>query len=445
MPHHHVGGSLTRRNVLRIGAAGAAGAAAATLGGCGGTVFGAADQVRYWNLFSGGDGERMQRMEAAYRTAHPETNLEAVTLTWGAPYYTKLAMAAAGGRAPEVGALHLTRLASMAPGRLLDPFDEDLLADVGVRRQDFPEHLVERASVGGELYAVPLDVHGLVLYVNREVVRPTGLLDSADRLAEFRGPADFLNALDEIHTATGEIALATANDPSSLWRLFWTFYRQLGGDIQLPVGERVQYDRDAMVEVMEFFLEVFDGNRASATLDYDAGVAAFQNGIAGLQLNGSWELPSYADALETTGSPDFTMLPVPAVLGPEPAVWVDSHALVLPHQDSRDDAGDRRAYEFIATLLENGLVWASGGHIPVYEPVSASDEYRSLEPQSNYRSTAADGELDPEAWFAGAGSDFHNQMGQVLNAVFTRSMSPDDGISQWERAMNQLLSTPSPV
>ncbi|WP_165367508.1 ABC transporter substrate-binding protein, partial [Phytoactinopolyspora endophytica] len=314
MSHHSSGGSLTRRNLLRIGGAATA---AALAGGCGGTVFGAGDQVRYWNLFTGGDGERMQEMESNYQSRRPDIDFEAVTLTWGAPYYTKLAMAAAGGRAPEVGALHLTRLTSMAPGRLLDPFDESRLAEAGIDPGDFPEHLVERATVDGRLYAVPLDVHGLVLYVNRDAVAPTGLLDSSGQLVQLRDRDDFLEALDEIHAATGELALATGNDPSSVWRNFWTFYRQLGGDIQLPVGDRVQYDRDAMVEVMEYFLQIFDGERASATLNYDGSRAAFSNGLAGLQLNGSWEMPAYNEAMES-GSLDFTMLPVPAILGSEP-------------------------------------------------------------------------------------------------------------------------------
>ncbi len=67
-------------------------------------------QLDYWNLFSGGDGVNMQAMLAAYRRAHPNVDLEAVTLLWGARYYTKLAMAGAGGRAPDIAVLHLGRL-----------------------------------------------------------------------------------------------------------------------------------------------------------------------------------------------------------------------------------------------------------------------------------------------------------------------------------------------
>jgi multiple sugar transport system substrate-binding protein len=433
---------FSRRRLLQ---AGAASGVAFLAGGCGGPVFAGSNKVRYWNLFGGGDGLRMEEMQAIYEDEHPDVELEAVTLSWGAPYYTKLAMASAGGRAPEVGVMHLTRLAGFAPGRLLDPFDVDLLAEVGLPLADFPDHLVQSATVDGKLYAIPLDVHGLVFYVNRTLVEPTGLLANPNELVDLSSPDDFLSALDEIRAATGGLALATANDPSSLWRYFWSFYRQLGGDIQLPVGDVVHYDRDKMIEVLEFFLAVFDGDRASPTLDYGGGVAAFNNGEAGLLLNGNWELPTFTTARDETGEPDFTMVPVPALFGPEPSVWVDSHSLVLPHHRSRDADNDRLAYEFIATLLGNGIVWSGGGHVPAYQPVATSQEYLALDPQANYRQAAEFGQLDPEAWFTGAGAEFQNQIGQALHAVFTRSLQPEQGIDQWEAAMNRLLQSPSPV
>ena len=109
-------------------------------------MFRGGGKVRYWNLFGGGDGVRMVEMQNAFREQHPEINLEAVTLSWGAPYYTKLAMAAAGGRAPEVAVAHLTRLPQYAED-LLDPFDLDLLAEFDVRPEHFPSVLLEHAVI----------------------------------------------------------------------------------------------------------------------------------------------------------------------------------------------------------------------------------------------------------------------------------------------------------
>jgi len=78
-------------------------------------------------------------------------------LAWGTPYYTKLAMASAGGRSPDLAIMHLSRLAGYAPGGLLDPWDTDLLAEFGVTEQDFPAVAWQRSQHRGRLFAVPLD------------------------------------------------------------------------------------------------------------------------------------------------------------------------------------------------------------------------------------------------------------------------------------------------
>jgi len=431
---------LSRRGVLL----GAMGAGAALLSGCGGSVFRAGDKVRYWNLFGGGDGVRMVEMQNTFRKEHPDIDLEAVTLSWGAPYYTKLAMAAAGGRAPEIAIAHLTRLPQYAE-TLLDPFDLDLLAEFGVTLDDFSDVLLEHATYGDQLMAVPLDVHTLVLYVNRELVDQAGLLAGPDALVELTSPEDFLAALDELSEVSGGLALATANDTASIWRVFWTFYRQAGGNIELPENGTVQYDREIMGQILDFMLQVFDGKRASPTLDYGAGVAEFAAGHTPLLVNGNWELPTFVTAQEQTGKPDFTMVPIPAIFGPEPLVFADSHSFVLPHQISRDPEVDRLTYLFLSEMLKQGIAWAGGGHVPAYQPVATSQEYLDLKPQANYRQAAELAQLDPPAWFSGAGSEFENQIGQALDAVYSRTITPEQGMDQFEAAMNKLLRTPSPV
>lgn len=436
------GRALSRRRLL---AGGIASTGALLLAGCGGSVFAGSNRVRYWNLFGGGDGVRMVEMQDAYRKENPKVDLEAVTLAWGAPYYTKLAMASAGGRAPDVSVLHLSRLAGYAPGRLLDPFDLDLLAEFDVRPEDFPQGLWERATIDGKTYALPLDTHALVLYVNRELGKQVGFLDDQDQLVGLSSPEDFYAALDELNKATGEVGLGTGSDPATWWRYFWTFYRQLGGDMQLPVGERVIFDRDKFTQAIEFWLGILDKKRGSASADMGASIGTFVEGKMGMILNGNWELPTMLTAQEETGKPDFTMVQVPALFGSEPLGWADSHSLVLPHQNSRTKEQDRLSYGFIASLLKNGLIWAGGGHVPAYQPVATGQDYLNSKPQANYRQAAEVAQLDPVAWFTGAGSDFQNQIGQALDAVFNRTITPDQGINQFEAAMNKLLNTPSPV
>ena len=73
--------------------------------------------VAYWNLFGGGDGVRMQAMEAGFQKAYPKIGLESVTLAWGNPYYTKLSLATIGHKPPSVAVSHLTRMKTLQAAR----------------------------------------------------------------------------------------------------------------------------------------------------------------------------------------------------------------------------------------------------------------------------------------------------------------------------------------
>ena len=91
--------TLTRRALLR----GTAAAAALGLTGCSGLTPGrdTSGSLDYWNLFGGGDGVRMQTMEAAYAAQQGgPSSLQAATFTWGNPYYTKVTLAPSAALRP---------------------------------------------------------------------------------------------------------------------------------------------------------------------------------------------------------------------------------------------------------------------------------------------------------------------------------------------------------
>ena len=149
MAQHHLappsaadppGPGLTRRQML-IGSLAAVGGVVAigSLAGCT-PANASADGVRqlaFWHLLSGGDGINMAGLVDDVNALDHGYEATQTVLAWGAPYYTKLAMASVGGRAPDTAIMHASRVAGYAPGGLLDPWDLDLLAENGVQESDF--------------------------------------------------------------------------------------------------------------------------------------------------------------------------------------------------------------------------------------------------------------------------------------------------------------------
>ena len=57
------------------------------------------DKLVFWSLFSGGDGEFMDKMISEYNESSPKKQVQSIMLVW-ADYYTKLQTAVAAGKGP---------------------------------------------------------------------------------------------------------------------------------------------------------------------------------------------------------------------------------------------------------------------------------------------------------------------------------------------------------
>ncbi|GAA2388483.1 extracellular solute-binding protein [Streptomyces glaucosporus] len=431
-----LGGMAALAALAATGAVGTAGCAAPAAVGRGRT------RVRFWHLYGGGDGVNMQTMLDAYRAAHPEIALEASTLQWGAPYYTKLGMAGAGGRAPEVAALHLARLPGFGPGRLLDPFDLDLLAEHGVTERDFPADLWRRGRIGGAQYAVPLDTHPMVLYYNTDICAEAGLLGPDGRLKPIRGTEEFTAALRAAGKVTGKPGLVVETLGAGTigpWRLFSTFYSQTGGTLLNEDATRITVDDAKALDVLRFMRRLTEEGLAHRRVDYNGTVGVFGGGETAFLLNGEWEVSTFANL-----DLPFSMTRVPALFG-RPNAQADSHCFVLPHQRDRGGETNEAAHAFVAWMLKNTVEWAKGGHVPAYLPVLEEPAYLDLEPQSEYRSVIDDVALDPPAWFAGSASTMWIELGAVFSGVLTGSRTPRGALEEAKARLRELLDTPDPL
>ncbi|WP_108248669.1 extracellular solute-binding protein [Planctomonas deserti] len=434
---------LSRRTVLTGGAALLGGVLLpSTLSGCSAIAAGAVEQLKFWHLLSGGDGIKMNALvQQANDEFSDEFHATQTVLTWGTPYYTKLAMASVGGRAPELAVMHATRVAGYAPGGLLDEWDLDILAEEGVTEETFLPRVWEKGVMDGKLYSIALDTHPFIMMFNTEHAEAAGLLDGSGRLPAMSSPDEFLEVARAMQGVTGVHGLSYGflNDGAQMWRLFYTLYAQHGAEMKLEVGSEVEYDMDAAVDSLTFIQQLLDGTIAAQTGDYGTAVSEFVSGDSGLFFTGVWELPTMVNA----------ELPVDAQVIPTmygtPATYADSHAFVLPHQNNPDEAKRRDTYRFVASILKNSISWAEAGHIPAYQPIVESPAYGELVPQIHYAEAAQQVVFDPAAWFSGSGSDFQAYFAENVQNVFLGREDPQKGMEGFARRLNIMLNRPNPL
>lgn len=400
--------------------------------------------VIFWHLFGGGDGANMATMVNDYQHASGRS-VESTLLSWGNPYYTKLALSTSSGRPPDVAIAHLSRLPLLAQAGLLEPVGQAFSA-VGVTKDKFTPAAWSKATVNGTTFAVPLDTHPFVLYYNLDLAKKAGLLgEDGTSLAPMKNSDDFVAAIQAMKRAAGGDFGAVASvttDPSTCWRLFMMTYSGIAGPLVTDLGAKLAIDRSAMEESFAF-LQSLTGPKGlmPKTSTPTTSSTLFSQGKVGFLFDGVWQIPTYRDVKGLK----FGVQPFPALLGDKPVAYADSHSLIIPRSSGRSAARTNDAVDFVKGLLDRSLIWAGGGHVPAWLPVQKSPEFAKLQPQSTYVEAAFNAVYDPPGWYTGAGSDFQTAMGSVVSSVLGGGLSPKSGSDAMRTSLQKFSTARPPV
>ncbi|ACQ80514.1 extracellular solute-binding protein family 1 [Beutenbergia cavernae DSM 12333] len=420
--------TLDRRTLLRAGLAGGAGLGIGALGACAAPGSTTAAELAFWHLMGGGDGIRMDEILHEMAGELSGARIKQTVLAWGTPYYTKLAMASAGGRAPDLAVVHLSRLAGYAPGGLLDEWDIARFEPYGVSEETFAAPIFERMQVDGKLFAISLDSHAFVRFFNPDVADAAGLLDADGTIPAASDVEEFVDQARAMADVTGDLGICYGwlGDSAHMWRLFWTFYTQQGATMEMADGV-FQFSEDAFVGALDTIIAIISSDAANRRSDGGFAFSTFTSGGAGEFLSGVWDVPGLLDS----GVP-LDASPIPNLFGTGlDAVWGDSHAFVLPHQDRPDEDRREKVYEAVSLILKHSLTWATAGHTPAYTPITLEPEFGGLMPNTHYAETAEYLHFDPAVSFAGSGSNWQAQFGQAVQAALLGTASTSDALTSF--------------
>lgn len=397
-------------------------------------------EVRLWTLLSGGDGARMAALINDFNASQNEVRVTSTTLKWGEPFYTKLITATVVGAGPDLATVHLSRMTNLAGGGVLRPITPAELAQVGLRGEDYFPRQWEKSQYQGRIYAVPLDVHPLVLYYNKDLVRRAGLLDAKGNLKPIEGIAALTGAFRAVKEATGKPGMTMESSQSSfaLWRLWLSMLAQR----QLKVIDNGRFAYGpAGAECLSQIASWFDRGYAQAGLDYAASTSQFMGGNAGFMINGVWEVPEVvrATARGTLGF-EYGIVPLPRMYNDQ-SVWADSHGFAIPVNEKHPmpPAKVRAVLRFVAYVSTHSLGWAEGGHIPAYRPVAESPAAKALMPNALYAGVPAHVVYDPDGWYMGAAGPLEAMASKFLPAALSRQLTPAEALGMFEKEAARMV------
>jgi len=400
--------------------------------------------ITWWDFFAGGDGVRMKALISQFNEEHPDIQIEATTLEWGVPFYTKIRTSAAVGQGPDLMTYHLSRMPLGLEEGVLTPITEADLEAAGLSEGDFFEGALDAAKgPDGTLYAVPFDIHSVVLYYNRSYLEGSRFLDDDGSLTGIESVADFEEAMQvaaENGSAT-PVTYATGDD-GGVFRVFYTLLSQQGGTLISDSGEVLPGESTEMAErAIEIMTKWQNEGWQPEQALYEASVALFTSGKSAFQINGVWEVPTMKD-LEDSGDLGFEWgaVEIPKLMD-EQTTWADSHAWAIPVQGGEEMDPETRdaVMQVIGWMEEHAIQWADAGHIPAYKPVAESEEFASMEPNATYSSLAANATYEPRSKVAGVASPAYDAAVNIISPAIHGYLSPEDAVAQMKSELQSRM------
>lgn len=418
---------FSRRNFLSLAAAGGM---TATLAACGGgssprdaaggdpvaaTGDGGAGgydgpdvALKFWNGFTGGDGPTMKALVEAFNSEHANIAVTMTTMQW-ADYYSKLPTAVTSGNGPDVGIMHVDSVATNAARNVIQPLD-DVASALELAEGDFAPVPWNAGIYDDKRYAIPLDVHPLGFYYNKDVMEEAGL----DPEAPPTDAASYLEALEALKSAGIEGHWASPFPFTGGLSLQSLIY-QFGGSLFNEDGTSVTWGEDPAVQALSWWVDLITQGYSPAKVDQDADYIALKNGKTAFNWNGIWQI----NDLKQTDI-GWGVAPLPNIGGTK-AAWAGSHQFVLPVQKSPDDNKAQASRVFLNWISEQSQSWAEAGQVPARNSARESSEFTSLAEQSALASQIDDLRFPPTV--PGIG-DCMSEFDKALNAATLGGTDP---------------------
>ncbi|WP_424766446.1 ABC transporter substrate-binding protein [Paenibacillus sp. sgz302251] len=379
--------------------------------------------ILFWSPFSGSDGPFMKKIVDKYNSSQDQYNVNFVIQPNG-EYYKQLDVALSTGKeSPDLMIMHVDQVPTYASKDQLQAIDSMATA-AGINKADFVEAAVEYSTLDGNWYSIPLDIHPLVMYYNKDLFEKAGVAGAPTNRAEFD---------DAVQKLTDKASGVYGYVVPTLWPqqfIFPTLVWQNGGE--LWNGNDVAYNSPEAVEMVQYLRGLIDSGISPGNVQQDGENTLFLQGKNAIQFNGPWMKSQYDEA-----GLNYGVAPVPQIGKAKQAVFAGSHGFVVPKSvtDENITAGIGDFLKYVST---NSMDWAESGQALASKPMLESEEFKALEFQSSIASAFSYVQFAPNVLnWATISEPIWGELNSALLGKKDAQKALDDAVAKSQQALKK--------
>ncbi|KKC47404.1 MULTISPECIES: ABC transporter substrate-binding protein [Paenibacillus] len=380
-------------------------------------------EILFWSPFSGSDGPFMKKIVDKYNSSQDSYKVNFVIQPNG-EYYKQLDVALSTGKErPDLMIMHVDSVPTYQSKDQLQPVDE-LAASAGINPADFAEAPVKYATIDSKLYTIPLDIHPLVMYYNKDLFEKAGITAPPTNRAEFDSAVEKLT--DKSKGVYGYVV-------PSLWPqqfIFPSLVWQNGGE--LWNGSDVAYNSPEAVEMVQWLRGMVEKGISPGNVQQDGENTLFLQGKNAIQFNGPWMKSQFDEA-----GLNYGVAVIPQIGKAKQAIYAGSHGFVVPKAvtDADKIAG---IGDFLKYVAGNSLDWAESGQAVASHKVLESAEFKAMAFQSTVAESFPSVQFAPNVlnW----GTIVEPMWGELSNAILGKKspqQAMDDAVAKSRQAIKK--------
>lgn len=325
------------------------------LAGCGGND---EKTITFWTPLTGDDGAYMDQIVKAYNETNPEIKVKHVVTS---DMYTKVSTVLNSGKGiPDLAIIHADRVPGYVKQGVLEPMTNVMAAQPELKQDNYLPQAWSTGTIDGTQYTVPLDIHSVVMYYNKDLLKKYNAESFLD---------DNVVTIDEMLSLQSKMDEGdyVVNDALLGWVIL-SQIQNLGGDIQADGKPAV--NTPVMKQAFEEVKKIAD---AGLMTPYgEDGYLMFQSGNVLFSTDGTWASTAHA-AVEGL---NFGVTNVYSPTADKFTNRSSSHLFAMFNNEKRSDEKEAGIAAFLEYVRENSLEWAKAGQNVASKQVNESPEYQ---------------------------------------------------------------------
>jgi multiple sugar transport system substrate-binding protein len=261
--------------------------------------------------------------------------------------------------------MHQDQLATNAVRKIIVPVD-DVASALGLEESDFSPENWKAGIYQGKRYGIPLDVHSLAMYWREDAAESAGMSEAPTDADSYE---QALQSLQK--SGLEEPFWMPTRWPSHL--MFLSLLWQNGGEPYAEDGSKATFDSEEGIAALTWQVDQIKKGYSPKNVAIDTQYVGFKNNPpkTAITWDGIWQI----NDLQTTAEDlRWSIAPIPQV-GDQPAVWANSHQLVLFRSRVPDDDRLLAAKAFVKYLTEQSAAWSAAGMIPARNSAREAPEF----------------------------------------------------------------------